>query len=521
MFVKLNTKTQITLLDFQETAVKSITETLLTSASVLVQSATGSGKTVIACAYIQSLIKKKKKVLIVVPKQTLVNQFYGTLKLFGITPSVLHDELDRDDEGNPYETDWSNPVQITMPVTFDNTLKGKNSLEFNKSWKPDLIVFDEAHYATSEKFQDIKKYYPKAKILGLTATPYRELNKPGENLEDWYGTRLITTISVKELIKLGRLVKAKYYNGGENEHMVNVWLSKAKGRKTIVFSRSTQDSFEVKKAFELIGIKAEVITAGSECDPDNIVNPQTNLQRQKIYNAFKNGDIDVLISYDALAEGFDCPVAGVCILRRKIGIHSKYHQMIGRVVRAYPGKEFALVLDFGDNVAEHGEIEDYEWSMEEGKQTRMRVTKISIITLTQFNERTFISYTCDCSHIYNIKKYAQCGECGTKHEVTFKLNPEQKLERDFKNVSKDDMDLLNIRFKAANTYPRSRRGFNYIYGFDVWNLDTSKLNSDFEYIQEVFKDGFNLKDNLIYKEYEKQHEYMVSLNKVALQAKAV
>jgi superfamily II DNA or RNA helicase len=473
------------LLDFQQTALLNVTTTLNTQQSVLLQSATASGKTVIASYFIKQKAKEKKKVLVLVPFQSLVTQFYGTLVAFGSKASVLHDEITRDKDGNLFVQDWKNPIQITMPVTLINTVNGTNTLNHDPKWKPDYIVIDEAHKGTSLYYQTIRNMYPDAKIFGLTATPYREQNLEGENLQDWYGDNLITTISVKELIALGRLVQPIYHKIKTNAHVVNTWLNMTKGKKTIIFSKDTHHSFAIQKAFAQKGVKAEVITAGSVTDPDNIINPQTPLQRQKIYNDFEHGDVDVLISVAALCEGFDCPRAEVVMLLRTVGNHALYHQMIGRVLRAHILKQNAFVLDFGDNITSYGYIEDYEWSMEEGRAVHTHVEHGTVMTIAAFNRNNRVFHTCDCSHVYDIEQHSVCGQCLTKHNVKVKTTAFDMIREHIDIKDNNALIAFFASLRGMRGSEATRKAFNKRYGKTILNEQTGALTPEFEFLDKI------------------------------------
>lgn len=53
----------------------------------------------------------------------------------------------------------------------------------------------------------------------------------------------------------------------------------------------------------------------------------------------------MLCSPTVLAEGFDSPRAEVCVLRRSTDHVGDYLQRVGRVLRPFPGKERALLID--------------------------------------------------------------------------------------------------------------------------------------------------------------------------------
>src|ERR1700730_15037006 len=71
----------------------------------------------------------------------------------------------------------------------------------------DLIVIDECHHATARTYRKIIEAYPRARVLGLTATPCRG---DGRGLGGIFET-MIECPQVAELIELGHLVKSRVY----------------------------------------------------------------------------------------------------------------------------------------------------------------------------------------------------------------------------------------------------------------------------------------------------------------------
>jgi len=79
---------------------------------------------------------------------------------------------------------------------------------------------------------------------------------------------------------------------------------------------------------------------------------------------FARGELSVLVNVMVLTEGWDCPRAKVCILARRIGSASLYLQMVGRVLRPYPGVERAMLIDLAGNWELHGyPDEERVWSL--------------------------------------------------------------------------------------------------------------------------------------------------------------
>lgn len=453
-------------LGFQVAAVAAVAAKFSSAKRVLMQSATGSGKTVMAGMFLKNyLAQPGAKVLVLVNLQALVGQFHDTLRDFGMSVSVLHDEIKSNKDGERYSLDYTRQVLLTMPTTFKNTRGGQNGLPWDDTFEPTLILIDEAHKGTSADFQFIRDLYPNALVLGLTATPYRAKNEEGECLvADWYGDNVVFTVSVRDLIDMKRLVQPLYVECKADDHVVNTWLRETAGhtnRRTIVFTGTTKESVALEKAFTQAGISTRIITSGSDDGVDFYVTSQTPLQRQVIYNDFDAGRVEVLISVSALCEGFDSPLAKFCFLKRRVGNHAFYHQMVGRVLRWHDSKDgHAVVVDFHGNRREHGCIVDYQWSLEATKPSNAFVERAETMSKSLFLKKTNVYHACSaCNHVYDIKVRKTCNHCDTAHDVKLAITYAEMLEAS--NVfSKADHGAMVMRLKPALADPMYQPLFN-------------------------------------------------------------
>ena len=67
-----------------------------------------------------------------------------------------------------------------------------------------------------------------------------------------------------------------------------------------------------------------------------------------------NGETKIICNVGVLAEGWDFPACKVLILARPTKSLIRYLQMAGRVLRPFPGKEQALILDHSGSVIRLG-----------------------------------------------------------------------------------------------------------------------------------------------------------------------
>ena len=267
-----------------------------------------------------------------------------------------------------------NPASYMMPIKV-MSIQWLSRHYGEMEEKPGLIVIDEAHHALAETYAEVMNAYPKAKKLGLTATPYR-LN--GKGFTDLFDT-LLCSWSMEKFIAEGRLSLYDYYSikpdsvaqllidslqkrGADGDYqqkelneVMDVKPSLERlcltikefvpGKKGIVYAISIQHAEHIAEFYRENGIRAVAISS------------QTPLaERQELIERFKSSslssslnsisdDIEVLVSVDLFSEGFDCPDVEFIQLARPTLSLAKYMQMVGRGLRVAEGKEYCVILD--------------------------------------------------------------------------------------------------------------------------------------------------------------------------------
>ena len=174
------TMKKIKLFDYQEDMVKRVQEAFKHHDAVMVQMPTGTGKTYLLAALVGLFLKEE--VWVVAHRRELVSQIKDTLERF-----------------------FSSLKTTSIKVTSIQWLS-RHYVEMEE--KPGLIVIDEAHHALAETYAEVMNAYPKAKKLGLTATPYR-LN--GKGFTDLFDT-LLCSWSMEKFIAERRLSLYDYYS---------------------------------------------------------------------------------------------------------------------------------------------------------------------------------------------------------------------------------------------------------------------------------------------------------------------
>jgi len=242
----------------------------------------------------------------------------------------------------------------------------------------DLVVVDEAHRAKAKQYNEILDIYKSkgARILGLTATPVRLDKKPLNDVFD----DIAVGISIRELIKLGMLVKPRVFSkycpdlkrvgkrsgdfkdeeleeimncSSSNKHIVEEYIRLATGKKAIMFCVSVAHCNALAEKFNENGISAAVLTGKTP-----------KKERERILAEFKSGIITILVNCEIATEGFDVPDVDVIGLNRPTKSLTLYLQQIGRGLRPFPGKTELIVLDHSGNTEEHGFADDlFPWEL--------------------------------------------------------------------------------------------------------------------------------------------------------------
>jgi len=204
-----------------------------------------------------------------------------------------------------------------------------------------LIIIDEAHRAPNDSYQKILSYYPNAKLLGVTATPFRS-NKIMTN----FFQNVPYSLSIGALMRMGYLVPAKLWTiqRDSNEtrdvigQVVSLYCKHEPGKRSIVYMRTKDDCRTLREVFGLYGVTAEVI-----------IDETDDRSRARIIRDFARGSTRVLISVDVLSEGFDCPPVQSIFMPYGVGSVTTFLQRVGRGLRTCDeiGKKFCRIYGFG------------------------------------------------------------------------------------------------------------------------------------------------------------------------------
>lgn len=325
--------------------------------SVMMQMPTGTGKTMLFASIIKDLWNHfydnppLKKFLIIVHRKELVEQVQKTLyDKYGLAHGTIQSGK-RDNE------------MYHIQVAMVQTLAREKRLNKWKDNEFDFIICDEAHHILADSYQKIRKAFPEAYLLGVTATPYR-LNK--QPFTDTFDV-LVRSKPISWFIKDGYLSEYEYYsieatsklqleidnlkidstgdysdkamtNALDNRKIrakvVKTWLEHANGKKTIVYTINKEHNQNLCQEFIKIGYKCVAIDSDTPKE-----------ERDNYVNQFRKGEITIICNVNIFSEGFDCPDVECIQLARPTTSLSMYLQQVGRGLRISKNKEKTIFLD--------------------------------------------------------------------------------------------------------------------------------------------------------------------------------
>lgn len=350
----------ITLRDYQQAAVDAV---IGRTGRLLIEAPTGAGKSLIAAEIMR---RTEGRVVLLSHVRELVAQ-----------------------DASAYEALTQQSDYSILCASLDARGSGDDRLIFgsvqtvvrrlDRITPPDTVIIDEAHLlsprATSQYQTILRRWQPRL-LIGLTATPYRldcgRLDKGKDQLFDEIAYR----IAYRTLVDRGVLVepvfpdetpeqidtRAMKIAGGEftaaslntiaddpafNTRMAAQILALSEGRRAVlVFTASLRHNRLLRDIFARLGASVDIVDG-----------TMGKVQRQEALAGFLEGRTRVLLNCAVLTTGFDFPALDCIALARPTMSTGLYVQMLGRGLRAAPGKSDCLILDYGGNLARHGDLD--------------------------------------------------------------------------------------------------------------------------------------------------------------------
>lgn len=373
----------------------------------------GAGKTVVALETLRLAVAKGNRGLFVCHTEEILDQTSRRMSEVGIPHGVIK-------AGHRPALDL--PVQIASVQTLVRRLDQKPHA--------DLVIPDEAHHVGARTWGAVIDAYPKAVILGMTATPFRT---DGQGFRSVGFSKLIVVATIPELIAKGYLVPAQVWGAPPIDlssvetvagdfargqlgavmdrpklvgNVVAHWEKLAVGRQTLVFGSSIAHSKNLAAEFCARGHASEHIDGKSE--------------RAGAISRFRARETRILTTYGLLNEGADFPECSAVVLARPTMSRGLFVQMAGRGMRADDGKVDCVLIDHAGNHMRHGFIDEPEVFSLDGREKRVRDAVPSLRTCLQcFAVSRGSSASCElCNAPFPVRKHQIATEDGELVQVT-------------------------------------------------------------------------------------------------------
>ena len=480
---------------------KSVTHPLLVTASV------GAGKSLIIASILQWIEENSKyKVLCLTLNSTLIQQNAQTYIDQGGKCGIYCSGLNAKD--TEQQIIFGSPQSVVSDLRDDGAISQKR---FN------LVVIDEAHnispHDRDTMFQRIIHHYGRLaqtyghsyRVIGLTGTPYRG---KGHSIvgEDQFFKEEICNISTSWLINQGFLTKPVFgltevqgydfskirvnsmgkFSGSELQAvidsnarltghiMIELQLSMKNRRGAFIFASTKKHCEECAKSL-----------------PDGewaIITGETpHEQRKQILEGARGNSIRYLISVNCLNVGVDVPSFDVCAWLRPTESLVLYTQGVGRVLRLYPEKNDALILDYAGNLQRHGDIDDpiINEALQPTEETEKDyvIPCLSCGVLNCATARRCVG-VCDGRRCDNYFEWKDCEHCGERNDKTSRqcrscagelIDPNAKLSLKPAAEPKVVFDVVQARYWLVDNhgYPvwhsmyQTKQGINIYESFSI------------------------------------------------------
>lgn len=440
--------------------------------SVVLVSPTGSGKTVVSAEVMRSAEEKGSNVLFLAHRIELIAQTCDKLAMFGLKHKVYAPEKDikmiSHKQLKKFGKSFIDPFAKIAVGTVQTV-----SRRLEKITGPNLIIIDETHLAIANTYQKVTSEFPKARILGLTATPVR---LDGRGLGEMF-EKITVLASAKQIAEMGFLVPMRFFSASETVDLSKIKTSMgdfdkkqlseemekprlignavehyrklAHGRPSVAFCVSVKHAEHTAEAFRQAGYKAIAVSGESTSD-----------ERAKAIDGLATGEYDIVCNCGLYIEGLDQPCISCIILLAPTKSLSRYLQSVGRGSRPAQDKDDCIILDHAGNILRHGfPYDDREWSLNGAKKRGGR---------EKSDEKDVNVVTCkECFAIFE-KELSHCPACGfavplpvgrkleeSEGELV-ELNPkiisfQKKQER---GQARTEEELIDLAIKRGYKYPK-------------------------------------------------------------------
>lgn len=353
----------------------------------IIRVATGGGKSLIATLMIAQF--GKSTIIYVVGKDLLHQMHKFLTEVFQMDIGIVGDGL-CDIKNINVVSVWTVGQALGMKKSSIITDGGTDEAVTDRSKYADILdmmrsvkvhIFDECHLAACDTIQEISRSINPEHLYGMSASPWRDDNAD-LLIESIFGSKIVD-IPASQLIEGGFLVqpiikfikltprrypKATKYpsvykdyiidNPERNNHIIAGAKSLVEqGYQTLVlYSRIAHGKYlhkEISKTMPCL------LLSGKD----------SSKKREDAKMKLESGEINCIVASTIFDIGVDLPSLSGLIIAGGGKSSVRALQRIGRVIRKYPGKQYAAILDFVDQaryLKVHSEIRHRIYASERG-----------------------------------------------------------------------------------------------------------------------------------------------------------
>lgn len=411
---------------------RSIYNNIISSGDdVVFQLETGGGKTAII-----NELARLKPTIVIAHRNMLVEQISQTHSRSGLNHRIVGNQqitkrcqLYQRNNGVEYCGDI---VVASLQSLVSLFKRGKLAID---RMAIEQVIIDESHHlAKGNQWAEVRHIFPNARFIGATATPCR---LDGRGLHKECGgvfDRLVQAEQLAEngtqwLIGNGYLCDYEYWcpptsidygklkmRGSDytlssidkacSEHVVGEIIEHyqklADYKTTIVYCARIDRAKQIANSFRLHGYSATYIAS--------TLGFAENMRR---LDAFRNGEVKILVNVEMATEGFDLAAAQCLIMLRATASLVLFKQMLGRIMRPKVDGSKAIIIDHVSNVWKHGLPDD------EIVWTLYGVPK---------NKSEKVGSCGDCGNVFNIY-LKKCPQCDSLNQLLSKPKHVNTLEK--------------------------------------------------------------------------------------------
>lgn len=272
----------------------------------------------------------------------------------------------------------------------------------------DMILVDEGHHAAAASWQKVFRRFPNAKVVSMTATPFRSDQQPlqGDVIYRYSFARAMVNGFIKQvrsrsaapeelyftykddtrrhtLDEVLELREEQWFRRGValspecNRHIAEASIHRCEAMRAetglphqiIAAACSVDHARQVRAIYEECGYRAAEIH--SDMDPSD---------QEAVLERLRVGQLDCIVQVQMLGEGFDHPRLSIAAIFRPFRSLAPYIQFVGRVMRVvvqnepdHPDNKAYVVSHVGlNNEARWNEFRELDLDEQELVQSWLR-----------------------------------------------------------------------------------------------------------------------------------------------------